>query len=88
MNTYAEFMEGLYRARIAMEKAGLTPCAIDLSSPDDGVRLLAMIPPGEVVGQWLREDGSAGHSIEIAGLLVRWPTRQIALRGGGYKDFP
>ena len=84
------FLQGLLRARRAMAAANIDLAAIELMTPEDGERLLALLEPQDVCGRmaWLRDDGSPGAQIELEGVLVRWPQRRIARFGGGWVDSP
>lgn len=83
-----EFLRGLWIARQTMQRAGIDLASIDLMSPMDGMRLMAMLDPHDLTGQvpWLRKDGTPGSQLEIEGILVRWPQQRFVLPGGGWRD--
>lgn len=91
MTPFDRIREGVWRARGAFAAGSPQPieiAAIELLTPEDGVRLMSIIDPMANVENWLRDDGSPGLQIDVDGVIVRWPARWLALPNGGWKDVP
>lgn len=84
------FLKGMYDARRTLLRARIDLAALELLTPEDGLKVLSLLQPEDICGRmpWLRDDGRPGAQLEVEGVLVRWPQRSIALPGGGWRNEP
>lgn len=89
-NEFSKIKLGLASLRQAFAYAGLTPAILELSTPDDGRRLLRMLDIEHqlYVEPGMNEDGKYRNQTTIMGIIVRWPTERMALPTGGWKEVP
>jgi hypothetical protein len=82
--------QGLASLRQAFAFAQIQPAILELATPDDGARLLRMLDIEHqlYVEPGMTQKGEYRNQVEIMGVIVRWPTKRLAMPSGGWKEVP
>lgn len=83
---FVEITEAIVRLQHAMRRYRMEPAIIELSTWDEGMQLKSLLDRSHIVDIAMSEDGRPVNQVEIAGTIVRWPTRRRVLFPSGY-DF-
>lgn len=88
MTIVPDLAKGLMALRHGFERHHLTPVAVDLGSWEDGNALLRGLDSEHMhyVEKGIHPaTGEMVNQCTIVGIIVRWPTKRIALPRGGFE---
>lgn len=87
---FQDIVEGIYRMVLAFREYHMEPAIIELSSWEDGQRLMSLLDREHRAYLELGMDDKTGeprNQVTIMGVIVRWPAKRRVLRDGGFEYF-
>jgi hypothetical protein len=82
----SDIQEALYGLTHFFAMHQLTPAVVELSSPEDGMRLRSMLGSELLyMPQFVDPKADVWNQVELMGVIIRWPARAYAIPGGGYE---